>query len=156
MRHPQLRSINVRALVSEVHAELLPRLSAQGIATTIDVPEHVSVVGDVAMLRRAISNLTCNALDAMPVGGELVVTSFVGTQSVELEIADSGAGMSDEAKERVFEPLFTTKGNRAGLGLAIVHSIAAAHGGDVIAANCCDGGAAFTLRLPHRALAAAA
>jgi signal transduction histidine kinase len=155
-RHPQLRPINLRALVCEVQAELLPTLSEQGVATTIDVPAHVSVEADSAMLRRAIANLTRNALDAMPAGGELVVTSYVGAHCVELEIADSGAGLSDQGKERVFEPLYTTKNNRAGLGLAIVQSIADAHGGDVVATNCPDGGAAFTIRLPRRALAAAA
>ncbi|HEY1600100.1 MAG TPA: HAMP domain-containing sensor histidine kinase [Pirellulales bacterium] len=155
-RHPHLQPINLRALVCEVHAELLPTLCVQGVATTIDVPEHVSVEADSAMLRRALTNLTRNALDAMPGGGELVVTSYVGHHCVELEIADSGVGLADEAKERAFEPLYTTKSNRAGLGLAIVQSIAEAHGGDVFAANCPDGGAAFTIRLPRRALAAAA
>jgi two-component system sensor histidine kinase HydH len=57
---------------------------------------------------------------------------------------------------RAFEPFYTTKRDGAGLGLAIALRVAQAHGGDLMAANCPEGGAAFTLRLPHRALEAAA
>jgi signal transduction histidine kinase len=107
------------------------------------------------MLRQAIYNLTVNALDAMPTGGELVVTSYSGPGAVELEIADSGTGLSDEARTRAFEPFFSTK-NGSGLGLSVVRRLLSALGGDVAATNCPEGGAAFTLRFPRRALEAAA
>ncbi|MBI2823497.1 MAG: sensor histidine kinase [Planctomycetia bacterium] len=155
-REPDLRLVRLRPLVEEVHAGLMPQLAAQGVSTTIDVPEHAQVLADRDMLRRAILNLTLNALDAMPAGGELIVTSFSGRHGVELEIADSGIGLSEEARARAFEPFFTTKSGGTGLGLAIVERIAEVHGGDVTVANCPEGGAAFTLRFPHRALEAAA
>jgi two-component system sensor histidine kinase HydH len=155
-RDPSLGNVNVRALVEEVHASVLPQLSAQGIATVLDVGEHVTVLADRAMLRRALVHLTLNALEAMPHGGELVVTSYSGPRGVELEIADSGAGLSAEARRRGFEPFFTTKGASAGLGLAVVQRVLALHGGDVVASNCPEGGAAFTLRFPQRAMRAAA
>jgi signal transduction histidine kinase len=92
----------------------------------------------------------------MPQGGRLVVTSFIGPRGLELEVADSGSGLSDEARRRAFEPFFTTKSGAQGLGLAIVGRIAQVHGGDVTAANCPEGGAAFTLRFPPRAAKSAA
>jgi signal transduction histidine kinase len=113
---------------------------------------------DREMLRRCITNLSLNAIDAMPNGGELVITSYSGPHGFELEIADSGPGLSDQVRRRMFEPFFTTKQHGTGLGLAIVSRIAEVHGGDLTARNCPEGGAAFTLRIPvsQHALQAAA
>jgi signal transduction histidine kinase len=103
------------------------------------------------MLRRAVLNLILNAVDALPRGGELVVTSWLGTRGFELEVADSGAGIPADELERIFDPFFTTKREGTGLGLAIVQRIAEAHGGAIRATNCPEGGAAFTLVRPHYA-----
>jgi signal transduction histidine kinase len=92
----------------------------------------------------------------MPDGGRLFVTTYQGPEGLELEVADSGPGLSEQAQRRAFEPFFTTKSNGTGLGLAIVDRIAEVHGGDVAAANCPDGGAAFTIRIPSRRWEAAA
>ncbi len=150
-----LQMVNLRSLIDDVHTCLRPRLLSQGVATTVDVPMQTSALVDYEMFRQAVYNLELNALDAMPDGGELVITSHAGTSAVELEIADSGAGLSDEARRRAFEPFFSTK-NRAGLGLSVVERLVSAHGGSVIATNCAEGGAAFTLRIPRRAMEAAA
>jgi signal transduction histidine kinase len=101
------------------------------------------------MLRRAVLNLVLNAVDAMPGGGEIVITACRTRQGLELEVADSGPGLSDRDRARVFEPFFTTKSGGIGLGLSIVFRIAEAHGGAVLVRNCPQGGAAFTLHLPH-------
>jgi signal transduction histidine kinase len=155
-RDPNLQWVNLRALIDDVCESLSPRLAANDIETVTDVPRQLGVLADRNMLRSAILNLALNALDVMPDGGRLVVTSYTGRGGVELEIADSGPGLSEEARRRLFEPFFTTKSGGAGLGLAVVHRIAEAHGGDVVAANCPEGGAAFTLRFPQRAQQAAA
>jgi signal transduction histidine kinase len=155
-RDPKLQWVNVRQVVDDVCASLAPQLSAQDIETVTDVPRNLGILADRNMLRCAILNLTLNALDAMPDGGRLVVTSFIGRNGLELEVADSGPGLSDEARRRAFEPFFTTKSGGTGLGLAIVYRIAEVHGGDVLATNCPEGGAAFTLRFPQRAREAAA
>ncbi len=84
----------------------------------------------------------------MPNGGELVITSYSGPHGFELEIADSGTGLTDQVRRRMLEPFFSTKQNAAGLGLAIVSRIAETHGGDLTACNCPEGSAAFTLRIP--------
>ena len=108
------------------------------------------------MLYQAVVNLILNAVDAMPDGGELTITSYSGPDGVELEISDSGLGVPADIRGRLFEPYFTTKADGAGLGLAIVQQIAELHGGDVICADCPQGGTAFTLRIPLPALEAAA
>jgi signal transduction histidine kinase len=85
-----------------------------------------------------------------------VITSVTTPWATELEVADSGAGLSDEARNRLFDPLFTTKESGTGLGLTIARQIVEAHGGDITAANCPEGGAAFTLRIPQVAARKAA
>jgi signal transduction histidine kinase len=108
------------------------------------------------MFRRAVLNMVLNAMDAMSEGGTLSITSCATARRVELEIADTGPGLSSTVIPRIFEPFFTTKQNGTGLGLAIVARIAEVHGGEAVAANCPEGGAAFTLRIPYLALEAAA
>lgn len=155
-RDPQRRKVRVRELIQDVRDALAPQLMAQAIRFDIDVPLDQFVLVDRDMLRRAVLNLAMNALDAMPDGGDIVVTSFIGSRGFELEVADSGPGLSEEIARRAFEPFYTTKSSGTGLGLAIVSRIAELHGGDVTVANCPEGGAAFTIRIPYRAMEAAA
>jgi len=148
-REPRLQTFSLRKLVNDVCASLAPQLSAQSIETAIDVADDRYLTADQDMLRRAVLNLVLNAVDAMPGGGELEITSSAVPSGIDLEIADSGPGLSDEVKARAFEPFFTTKQGGTGLGLAIVCRIAEAHGGQLTAANCSQGGAAFTIRIPQ-------
>jgi signal transduction histidine kinase len=149
-REPQWRSFMVQDLLEEILDSIAPQLEAQGIEASLDIPPHTVATADREMLRRAVLNLVLNAVDAMPRGGELVVTSYEGRRGLELEIADSGPGLQQEDLERVFDPFYTTKPSGTGLGLSIVHRIAEAHGGRVTAMNCPEGGAAFTIEIPRR------
>jgi signal transduction histidine kinase len=92
----------------------------------------------------------------MPNGGELAVIAHSGATYVELEISDSGPGLSDEVRSRAYKPLLATRDDAKSLGLSFVHDVALAHGGDVTVQNCPEGGTAFTIRIPRRAMEAAA
>jgi signal transduction histidine kinase len=151
-RDPQWRRFDMAELLGDVCGSLAPQLSAQGIRTSLDVPRGTALRADRDMLRRAVLNLVLNALDVMPAGGDLAITAWRGEQGLDLEVADSGPGISAAVRQRVFEPFFTTKSGGTGLGLAIVYRIAEVHGGDVRVTNCPEGGAAFTLRLPPSVL----
>lgn len=155
-RDPKLQVVSMSKLVGDICDALAPQLDAQHIESLADVPTDLRVVADPDMLRRAVLNLALNALDAMPDGGRLVFTTYRGPNGFELEVADSGHGLSDEARRRAFEPFYTTKSGGTGLGLAIVQRVAEIHGGDVTALNCPEGGAAFTLRLPQSSVREAA
>jgi len=134
-----------------------PRMSSQSIQAVIDVPANLCVTADRELLRRAVRNLMLNAVDAMPGGGTLFATSAESQDAVELEIADTGPALSDEERHEAFELLPSAQRGGTGWGLAVVRRIAELHGGRVTAANCPEGGAAFTLRIPSRvALEAAA
>jgi signal transduction histidine kinase len=155
-RDPQRRSFLLRPLIDEVVTSLAPQLAAQTIHTDVEIPAGESVSADREMIRRAVLNLILNALDAMPKGGALAIRSVRRAQCVELQVADTGPGLSEEALGRAFEPFYTTKPAGTGLGLAIVYRIAEVHGGSVLAANDCEGGARFTMTLPVSAQEAAA
>ena len=152
-RDPQWRSFPLRVLVEELIGTLSLQLEAQFVVARIEVPADQEITADREMFRRALVNLILNAVDAMPQGGTLVVRSACRLDAIEIEVADTGQGLSDEAVRRAFEPFYTTKPTGTGLGLAIVYRIAEMHRGAVRAANNPDGGAAFTVSLPRKTTA---
>jgi signal transduction histidine kinase len=149
-------SFPLRELIDEVCQPLESQLAEQAVKVVIDIPLGQTMSADRELLRRAVRNLVLNAVEAMPDGGTLVVTSAAGPHAIELEIADTGPALSDEQREQAFELLPTAQRGGTGWGLAVVHRIAELHGGSVTAANCPDGGAAFTLRIPRSATLEAA
>ena len=148
-RDPRRERLDVAGVLHEVLQSLEPQLRAQDISADVCCPQELSATADRDMLRRAVLNLVLNALDAMPAGGELVLTACETKADLEIEIADSGPGIPGTIVDRLFEPFFTTKGSGTGLGLAIVERIATAHGGKAAVVNCPEGGAAFTLVIPQ-------
>lgn len=131
--------------VADAYVEVLQR---QGIDLDLDVPHNLWVDLDHILMRDAFRKLIENAIEAMPNGGMLAITSLIGRHGLEIEFADSGCGVSDELKERLFEPFSTTKHDHAGLGLSLVKEIVQSHQGTVTVDDCPEGGTAFTLLLP--------
>jgi signal transduction histidine kinase len=99
-------------------------------------------------MRQAILNLLDNALEAMPQGGDLRISTFLSPEAVHLEIADTGPGISPEAAGTIFDPFYTTKVDGTGLGLTLTHRIISSHRGKIEARNLSGGGAAFSISLP--------
>src|SRR5262249_52323194 len=94
-------------------------------------------------------NLCLNARDAMPDGGTLRVATRLGPgPAVALSVADTGQGMSDEGRRRIFEPFFSTKEAGTGLGLAVVEQIVVGQGGSVEAHSEPEKGSRFEVRWP--------
>ena len=156
VRPPRWQAVAVRTLIEELLATHAGQLTTMSVSVTVDVPQSEIVVADRQLLSRALAQLLLNAAEAMSGGGDVIVTSHEGRGHYEIEVADNGPGLSEEARRRAFEPRYTTKPGSAGIGLALVQRIALAHGGSVAALNCPDGGAAFTLRLPSQFKQAAA
>ncbi len=148
VREPNRQRFAVRQLVEQVAQSLAPQWGAQSVELEIDISDEDYLIADRTLIERALFNLMLNALDAMPRGGQLVITAWKNNEWYELEVADSGVGFQTENREKIFEPFFTTKSDGTGLGLAIVSRIMELHGGSVQAYRCAEGGAAFVLRLP--------
>jgi two-component system NtrC family sensor kinase len=101
-------------------------------------------------LNQAIMNLVANSADAIEDGGRIRVTGRAVEDSYVLVVADSGAGVPAELRQRIFEPFFTTKsiGKGTGLGLSITYSIVTKHGGTIRVDCPPEGGTAMTMTLP--------
>ena len=103
---------------------------------------------DPKQFRQVLLNLFKNALEAMPNGGEITVTTRVRGNHAEIAISDTGQGMSPEVLGNLFQPYFTTKEKGTGLGLAISQSIVQEHGGYLLADSTPGQGSTFTIQLP--------
>ncbi|MFL5197994.1 MAG: GAF domain-containing protein [Microvirga sp.] len=116
----------------------------------LNLGEVPTVVGDAAELREALTNLILNALDAMPEGGTLTLTTGLVDDRVEVVVADTGVGMPAEVREKVFDPFFTTKGPQGtGLGLSMTYGIVSRHGGSIVVESEPGQGSTFRLSFPR-------
>ncbi len=105
---------------------------------------------DAVLMRQAFTNLVQNALDAMEGEGELKMKGFLrsSTKRVQIEISDTGDGISGDALDKVFLPFFTTKTKGTGLGLALVHKIVLSHNGHITVESHKGQGTLFSIILP--------
>ena len=155
------RVIDVNMLVGSL-ATMLHRLLGETITLRITLGEALPLVlADPAQLEQVIVNLAVNARDAMVHGGELQLRTARGPAhwhggkegapgGVVLEVQDSGIGMSEEVRVRLFEPFYTTKtpGRGTGLGLATCQAIVSAHGGEIEVESALGLGSTFRVWLP--------
>ncbi|OGL18471.1 MAG: hypothetical protein A3K12_09660 [Candidatus Rokubacteria bacterium RIFCSPLOWO2_12_FULL_71_19] len=119
------------------------------IEVTTDLEETPPVSGSTAELREAVTNLVLNAIDAMPRGGQLLLSTRAREGGVELSVSDSGEGMPDEVRRRVFDPFFSTRSPlRTGLGLSVVHGTVSRHRGRIEVTSEEGRGTTVTLWLP--------
>lgn len=109
-----------------------------------------SVSGDPGQLQQVIIALATNAVDAMPNGGQLTITTKGNGKSVLIEVTDTGFGIAPENVAKIFEPFFTTKevGKGTGLGLAVCYGILTEHGGSLDVQSTPGVGTTFTISLP--------
>jgi PAS domain S-box-containing protein len=124
-------------VISDVDLDKLIRSCVQsisepagGIAISCDTAGLPPIKGDEVLLRQSISNLLQNAIESMPEGGELRVFCSTGNGLV-LSISDTGHGIPENIREKIFLPFFTTKERGTGLGLPIVHKVVGSHGGTI-------------------------
>ena len=110
------------------------------------------VAGDPAELREAMTNLILNALDAMPGGGSLTLTTAVEGDEVVVTVVDSGVGIPEAIRGKIFDPFFTTKGPQGtGLGLSMTYGILTRHGARITVESQEGRGTTFRVRFTPRA-----
>jgi two-component system, cell cycle sensor histidine kinase and response regulator CckA len=157
----QKETVNLGAVVQDA-ARLLRRVLPAIIEFRVaaEAEPAVWVHADPTQMQQVLLNLVVNARDAMPAGGPLHIAlrgvpgekAAAGTpyEAGEIEVRDTGAGMTPEVQARIFEPFFTTKPHErgTGLGLAIVDSIVRDHGGRVEVTSQPGRGSTFLIRLP--------
>lgn len=111
-------------------------------------PEASKLISDSALLRRILSNLTSNAVQAMPKGGKLTIAAYKNEGDVVITVEDTGVGITKEVKEKLFTPMFTTKARGQGFGLAVVKRMTEVLGGSVTYESEVGKGTKFIVRLP--------
>jgi signal transduction histidine kinase len=124
----------------------------------IQVPDRIQIVNhvddeayiwvDADKMIRVFVNLLLNAIDATPENGKLEITSCHQSNHIEITFADTGKGIPAEILPKLFTPLFTTKAQGMGFGLAICKRIVEVHGGTIKVESVKDKGTKFTINLP--------
>lgn len=118
------------------------------VRVTLRLKKGLYVDGDSSKLVRVFQNLVANAVDAMPGGGRLLITSYAAGSYAVVEVADTGVGISEEGMRDLFKPLYTTKAKGLGMGLAICKRLVEAHGGTISVRSRPNEGSVFTVTLP--------
>ncbi len=117
--HPVLETFDLAAFVRDMRSEAEAAVGP-AIDVDIDTPRRTACIRcDRGQLQQVLANLVVNARDAMPQGGRLSLAVEPGERDVVLSVSDTGSGMPAEIRDRIFEPLFTTKRSGTGLGLAV-------------------------------------
>jgi PAS domain S-box-containing protein len=129
--------------------------------STIPIPKNIEVsvrpgndailvMLDPEMMKRVLTNLITNAIQAMPDGGALRIGTSTTRDAVSIEIADTGVGIPEDNLAKIFQPLFTTKSKGQGLGLAVCKRLVEAHGGSIEVKSKVGEGTTFTIDLPFK------
>ncbi|WP_437576290.1 ATP-binding protein [Sorangium sp. So ce887] len=146
---PRLVPERVDDLVQELVAFVRPELDRAGIAVRVEVEEEgPEILLDESQLRQALLNLLRNAREAMPKGGEIVVSVSFSSGAATIAVDDMGPGVPEELRASIFDPFFTTKQRGTGLGLAVTRDIIEAHGGTISCEPREAGGTRFRIVLP--------
>jgi len=115
----------------------------------IEDGEEVRVYGTLSQISQVMANLISNAIQAVPVGGQITMSAKEEGGMTEIKILDNGHGMDDESLRHLFEPFYSTKGDLGnGLGLYISHEIVERHGGSLIVRSQVGTGTEIRIRLP--------
>jgi PAS domain S-box-containing protein len=140
--------------------EVDPKKVIEAVLHSINVPENIKVtysvspglqklVADEAYLRRIIQNLSINAIQAMPNGGKLTIHGAAQDSKAVISVEDTGGGIPEELKSKLFMPLVTTKAKGQGFGLAVIKRMTEALGGEVSYESQVGKGTKFSVTLPQ-------
>jgi signal transduction histidine kinase len=147
---PAKSPIKLASVIKDTLELTRGRATKQRVSTQFEADaDGVMVDADPVQLRQVLVNLVLNALDAMPGGGALTIDLQQDVTSVEISVSDSGPGIAEDFKSRLFEPFASTRDTGLGLGLVICRRIVEDHGGSIHGENSPGGGARFTVRLPR-------
>ncbi len=155
-RDREFTPLSLNDLIREVAVITEPRWKDQAQKRGIQI-KWISELGDIppilgnpSELREVFTNIVFNAIDAMPEGGQITITTQPQSDGwVEIRISDTGIGMTEEVKRRIFDPFFTTKGvTSSGLGLSVSFGIIKRHGGEILVDSEIGKGTSFIIHLP--------
>ncbi|MEO5975748.1 MAG: ATP-binding protein [Chryseolinea sp.] len=147
----QISAVDLNTIVSNTLYFIDMRLQRQEILMVEKLDHNLPVIqADSVQISQVLVNLITNAIHAMTEGGKITVATKVKRNHVSLMVVDTGSGMSNEVKRKIFEPFYTTKpvGQGTGLGLSVVHGIVQEHMGKILVNSTPGKGSRFEILLP--------
>jgi len=148
---PQKRMANINALIDNIILLVRNQTSFRNILIEKDLGGDIpDILVDPDQIQQVFVNIILNAAEAMTKGGTLTIRSMRSADgdSIVITLADTGHGISEEVRERIFDPFYTTKEHGTGLGLSISYGIIEQHGGTISVDSVVDRGSTFTITLP--------
>jgi two-component system, NtrC family, sensor histidine kinase HydH len=149
IRHVRLEPTNLNDQVNRVFDFFRPKAAEAGIElVTYLAGDLPTVLLDREAFHGALLNLVLNAEQAVPKGGQLVARTRATADGVALDLIDTGCGMDEETRLKIFDAFFSTKSGGSGLGLPTTRKIVEAHGGQIMVQSELGRGTQFTIKLP--------
>ena len=143
-------------IVNNLADELEPSLEEHGIVFALEMPQLPVLTVARAQVRTVLKNIVQNAIEAMPTGGDLRIAVRLNPRAIVTTISDTGCGLDEATRLRIFEPFWSTKGKLSsetgegtGLGLAIAHGLAQMIGGSISVSSEPQKGSCFTVSIPR-------
>jgi two-component system sensor histidine kinase HydH len=145
----KLETVDLNAVVEEICDFYEHHAAAKSIVMRTQLAADLPPIGlDVDLFKQALLNLVLNAEHAMPSGGELILKTRREGRWLVLDVTDTGVGMTEEVRARIFEAFFSTRAAGSGLGLPTTRKIVEAHAGTIHVQSEPGKGSQFTIRLP--------
>jgi len=145
VKKPDLKKVDLISSIQDAIAQLK---FPENVTLTTKFSKVPTIEADPDQMRRIFQNITLNGAQAMPDGGELTVSTRKNSDFVEVAFTDTGVGIPEENMEKLFKPLFTTKAQGVGLGLATCKNLVENHNGMIAVKSKVGKGTTFTVKLP--------
>jgi two-component system nitrogen regulation sensor histidine kinase GlnL len=151
---PKLQPTDLRPVLERLLSRWSAKIQQRNIIRALHIPTDCPLVlADASLMERVFVNLVENAIQAMPTGGHLTVSVQAADRGpqgafLDIKVADSGNGIPEEHRKRIFDPYFTTRADGTGLGLAICKRIVTVHRGAISVESFPGTGTIFTVTLP--------
>jgi signal transduction histidine kinase len=139
---------NLYPILHSVYMLAQGRAVYSGVDVVFDVSDECTLMGDEMQLKQVFLNLCTNAIQAMPGGGTLKISTLYKEDKIDIKITDNGQGISPQSLKRLGEQFFTTKETGTGIGLALSYRIVKNHQGQIKVVSALGKGTEFTITLP--------
>jgi len=143
---PTFVEYDMQTLINETLSSISISKAVE-VSSTVE-PDLPKLNVDPNLLRRAFTNIVTNALQAMPDGGKLRIKAWRSEKLATVSFQDTGKGISEDVKAKMFSPLFTTKEKGVGLGLAVTRRLVESHRGEIKVTSKLGEGTTFTVEIP--------
>ena len=143
---PTFVEYDMQTLINETLSSISISKAVE-VSSTVE-PDLPKLNVDPSLLRRAFTNIVTNALQAMPDGGKLRIKAWRSEKLATVSFQDTGKGISEDVKAKIFSPLFTTKEKGVGLGLAVTRRLVESHRGEIKVTSKVGEGTTFTVEIP--------